>query len=181
MSDSPKKTIDVHISFEASDIQTAMALAIRKQRLFRVIQLLMVIVMALILVLAVLHFLTGLTPIDSELDQLAIYMILAVLLVYSLIRWGMPWWYGRTAIRGQPGFQGQQLWCFHDTGVSVKSDHSDAETKWSLYVGWIENPSVFLLYLSTQMFHLIPKRCLVEGQEAPLRELLTQHIGEPRT
>jgi len=73
---------------------------------------------------------------------------------------------------------------FSDIAVDVSSDgihiitpHSESTVPWSRYQQWVESKDVFLLYVGTRTFNIIPKRVLTVEQQDSLRTLLKRNVA----
>ena len=154
-------------------MRRAMTFAVKRQKPMRVVHWLLLV---LALIIPITYFLDP-DAFRGTMGILCVVMLLMVMIIYPLLRFGLPRFYARNFIRKQPGFQGLQRWTFSDSGVDVHSDFSEAHTKWGLYVGWAEDTGVILLYLSSHLYHLIPKRCLNDDQSRQLMALLNRYLG----
>lgn len=61
-------------------------------------------------------------------------------------------------------------------GIRSQTALSDSKLSWDMVSKWIENRSVFVVYLSPVSFFPIPKRAMTETQISELRELLNRHV-----
>ena len=63
-------------------------------------------------------------------------------------------------------------------GIEARTEQGYSEKPWSDYLKWKEGKSVFLLYLSDQLFQIVPKRFFVaRGDIDTFRGVIRQSIG----
>lgn len=97
--------------------------------------------------------------------------------VFSLVVAGvlMPlltWWQARRHYRSNPAIFSAGRYAITDTGWKVSVPGMQGETAFSSMIGWAENREVFLLYLTRNMYQIVPKRMLAPGDDALLRSRL---------
>ncbi|QDV61090.1 YcxB family protein [Crateriforma conspicua] len=66
---------------------------------------------------------------------------------------------------------------FSDTGISFHTDEIDADVKWSMYSGWIQDNEFFTLFYDQREMLIVPKRALAQGDDSRLQSLLSQYVG----
>lgn len=64
---------------------------------------------------------------------------------------------------------------FSDTGIHIKSEPGESKLEWRDIHRWKYDKGIYLLYITSRMFHMIPARALVN--EAELQDLLETHVG----
>ena len=64
-----------------------------------------------------------------------------------------------------------------EEGLAFKSADTEGEKRWSDYLKWKEGKSVFLLYMSDNLYQLVPKRFFAsEADIERFRDILTRKI-----
>jgi hypothetical protein len=63
-----------------------------------------------------------------------------------------------------------------DEGLHFLTPNSDANVKWGLFVRYLESDTAFVLYQSSRIMNLIPKRAFGAGEGDQFRELLRQKL-----
>ena len=65
-----------------------------------------------------------------------------------------------------------------DSGLITENETGRGTTPWSDFLRWKENERLFLLYLSDDMFHIVPKSFFGAKDDVPeFRELLIAKVG----
>jgi hypothetical protein len=73
--------------------------------------------------------------------------------------------------------RGEITYDFQPEGVRVITRAADAFLKWEAFIKSKETPNLFLLFLTKQMCHMVPKRAFAsEADIEALRELLREKI-----
>jgi hypothetical protein len=74
----------------------------------------------------------------------------------------------------QPSLRGTHHIEFSDTGMVWESPHSSGRTDWGVFVSCRESPQMFILFQSSNLFNMLPKRWFGEDQRAvdQFREIL---------
>ncbi|WP_445145238.1 YcxB family protein [Dyella sp. Tek66A03] len=63
-------------------------------------------------------------------------------------------------------------------GVAARTEQGNSVKPWSDYLKWKEGKSVFLLYLSDQLFQIVPKRFFATHEDIDaFRNIIRQSIG----
>jgi len=62
-----------------------------------------------------------------------------------------------------------------DHGISFRSDSGESKLKWSDIHKWKHANKIFLLYITSNMFHMVPSRALTD--EGQLINLLSKNVG----
>jgi hypothetical protein len=93
--------------------------------------------------------------------------------------WAAPAVFARLQFRRMPTAQTPMELEISEAGLRVRSVHSDAECKWSAYIGWAEDQSVFVLFPQPRIYIPIPKRAFTPEQEITFRETLARCIPLP--
>lgn len=64
---------------------------------------------------------------------------------------------------------------FSDAGIHINSAPGESRLEWLDIHRWKYDKGIYLLYITSRMFHMIPSRALTN--EAELRDLLVAHVG----
>jgi hypothetical protein len=87
----------------------------------------------------------------------------------------------RRAWEGQPREHLVKRWQISNECVVIDMGDSKSEMKWSVFLKYVETPTLFLLYSSKFSFYMVPKRAFADAaQLAEFAALLSQHI-QPQT
>ena len=66
-----------------------------------------------------------------------------------------------------------------ETGLIGETETGSGTTPWGDFLKWKEGKGLFLLYISDEMFHIIPKRFFQSEGDIPLfRDMLTAKVVE---
>jgi hypothetical protein len=103
------------------------------------------------------------------------------LVIWAFVYFGIRRQRYQRAWAGQPNEHVQKRWDVSDAGIVIDTGHSRSDLKWSTFRRYLEQPTLFMLYVSEFSFHMVPKRAFANDvQLAEFRDLLRQHI-QPRT
>lgn len=111
---------------------------------------------------------------------------------FSLFALGIPllWFLGtatlprihaRSQYRRMPSAHTPITMAVSDSGLNVQSKHYDSRLNWSIYLGWAEGESVFVLFPQPRVYVPIPKRAFSDEQLGRFREILRRNIGKSST
>jgi hypothetical protein len=78
--------------------------------------------------------------------------------------------------RGHPNFSQRQVVHVNDDGLHAESETGQSERKWSAYTQYRETSNLFILYLGSRLFEVIPKRAFAIGEGDEFRELLRRKL-----
>jgi hypothetical protein len=96
--------------------------------------------------------------------------ILALVYIFSFMVWRVPSnAYKKMIIRPME-------WRFSQERVHLQSPVASSEIEWNAFINYRETDRLFLLYVQSNVAHIIPKRALLEWQIEELRNLLSSHI-----
>lgn len=62
-----------------------------------------------------------------------------------------------------------------DQGVNFKSESGESKLQWNDIHKWKEGKGIYLLYITSNMFHMVPSRAL--SNENELSKLLSENVG----
>ena len=60
-----------------------------------------------------------------------------------------------------------------EAGFKFENQQGSAVMPWGDFFKWGEDSRIFLLYHSSRLFHMLPKRALTEAQLTDLRQFIT--------
>jgi hypothetical protein len=66
-----------------------------------------------------------------------------------------------------------------EDGVSFKNELGESTLQWSDIQKWKYSGEIYLLYISNNMFHIVPSKSL--SSECDFSKILSEHIGQKRT
>ncbi len=66
-----------------------------------------------------------------------------------------------------------------EQGINFKSESGESKLQWSDVHKWKHGKGVYLLYITSNMFHMVPSRAL--SNEKDFSKLLSKHIGPKKT
>ena len=104
--------------------------------------------------------------------------MIAFLAVWSAIMWGAPRLSSWLQFRKMPTAHVPVTMDFSDSGVHIRSVHTDSQVAWSAYVAWGEYKSVFVILPQPRIYVPIPKRAFTNEQVTEFREMLRRNIGK---
>lgn len=89
----------------------------------------------------------------------------------------LPWWVNRMYLQHRSLHEPYSV-ALEDQGLRFQTPNAEALLPWQHLHRWRESRSVFALYQSDALFHIIPKRCFASPfTEEVLREALLQNAG----
>jgi YcxB-like protein len=103
--------------------------------------------------------------------------LLFLVLAWTFLLWGSPWWSARTQFVKTPSAQGERTASFSSDGVNWKWNGGSSAVEWKSFTRWMETEKLFLLCLSPIQCGIVPKRALNAEQLSELRALLIEKIG----
>ncbi|HTV58409.1 MAG TPA: YcxB family protein [Verrucomicrobiae bacterium] len=65
---------------------------------------------------------------------------------------------------------------FSRSGVNARTGETQTESPWKNFAGYAESSGVFLLFLSSRLFLVFPKRAFEPAEIGPFRELLRENL-----
>jgi len=65
-----------------------------------------------------------------------------------------------------------------EQGINFKSESGESKLQWSDIHKWKYGKGIYLLYVTSNMFHIIPSRSL--SNEIELKKLLSEHVGSKK-
>lgn len=83
----------------------------------------------------------------------------------------------KAAYRRNTSLHGARSVVVNEQGLSFKGPGFSSQVNWPIFVRFAEDDKVFVLFQSSHVFHIIPKRQLSPQQIADLREAFTRHIA----
>ena len=84
--------------------------------------------------------------------------LLACVLAFVLLRLFFLPWTARRMYRQQKSLRDPTDLEWNTTGVTFRSASAQGTTAWEDFLKWKEDERLFLLYLSSCLFHMVPKR-----------------------
>src|ERR1051326_7465788 len=82
------------------------------------------------------------------------------------------------AYRKNRSLQGKRTLVMNENGLDLSGATFSAQLNWQHFIRFVEDDKSFLLYQSSQVFHIIPKRELTAEQISEVREEFTRHIAK---
>ena len=67
---------------------------------------------------------------------------------------------------------------FSEQGINFKGESGESTLQWSYIHKWKYDKGIYLLYITNNMFHIIPQRALTN--ESNLDTLLNKHLGSKK-
>lgn len=117
----------------------------------------------------------------TEFGWIAGIMIALGSILLAMVAYGMLLLPGMI-YNSQPKLKNKYTLSFTDDGIHFLTNNVDSTLKWSLYDKWLFDDRFYVMYYGKRNLTVIPRRALTEnGADAALRQLLTKHIGEPKT
>lgn len=104
-----------------------------------------------------------------------VFFVFLFRLIYTFALF--PWWVRRD-YRAHPNIQREHALRVDEEGLYLESEIGRIETRWPAYTRWRETKSLFLLYLGSRSFEIIPKRAFSPQQLQEFRWLLSAKLPE---
>lgn len=60
--------------------------------------------------------------------------------------------------------------------LSVKTSSVEAQIKWQIYTHFVETPNLLIVYLSSRVYYIFPKRAFSSEEQLSFRELLSRKV-----
>lgn len=81
--------------------------------------------------------------------------------------------------RQQRGLRNEITMLLSEQGINFKSESEESKLQWCDILKWKFSKDIYLLYITSNIFHVVPSRAL--SNESELRKLLGEHIGPKKT
>jgi YcxB-like protein len=101
---------------------------------------------------------------------------LAGLLLWFLLRFVYRPYYLKRDYRNHPNLAREHSLSIDDSGLQARSEVAEGRRAWTAYTKYRETRNLFVLYLGSRMFEIIPKRAFSAVQLEELRNLVRQHL-----
>ncbi|HET9836710.1 MAG TPA: YcxB family protein, partial [Candidatus Angelobacter sp.] len=82
----------------------------------------------------------------------------------------------KAAYRRNTSLHGPRSVVVDEQGLSFKGPNFSSQVNWPIFVKFAEDGKVVVLFQSSHVFHIIPKRQLSPQQISSLRDAITRHI-----
>lgn len=90
-------------------------------------------------------------------------------------------WGATRTFRATPAAQGDRVYSFDETGISVVGGLSSGRVAWPAIVRFVETRDLVLLFLSNQVAHFIPKAAFASDTDLErFRALVTDNLSVSR-
>lgn len=146
--------------------------ALRTTRQMKIFRLIIVLVTCLTL------FLLGFAWANNNLREVWLNTtpFIGVVVVWIILATIGPIYSANKQFKSMSAAQAPITFEFTDENVRMETRNSTAQTAWPAFAKWREQKSIFLLYVSAYVFHLIPKRAFAPGEEDQFRQLLSVKV-----
>jgi len=94
----------------------------------------------------------------------------------ALLAFVIPYWTARSAFNSNKTLQQPGQYTFSDVGIDLMGQSYRSQTEWTNIHGVQETGKYLMLFLSSQMFFLIPKRSLTNDDIIRIRVLIDRHV-----
>ena len=95
--------------------------------------------------------------------------------------WLNTWSFSRKFWKTNPNLHGESVFRFDDSGVFLEGINSHSEVKWEGFMKWKEGKDTFLLFYSSQMAQIVPKRFFSDkGQLDLARQMFAEKIAKSK-
>ena len=157
-------------TYTADDLVSAQWLHVRPRRSLRVVG----IVLAAVFCLAAVAMFLG--PFASDLPW-AKWLYLASLAYFPILFAVVIPYRTRRSFRQRKDLHRESSFCASEDGVHVQSGDIQGLKPWSDYLKWKEGDKAFLLFMSDNMYQVVPKRFFdPESEVGGFRALLEKHV-----
>jgi hypothetical protein len=93
-------------------------------------------------------------------------------IVIAALYWLANPYHARRQMKQSIGLSDEIGFTYHEDGVEFNAEHGDTRLKWHELHQWAENKQLFLLYISGQLFMMLPKRALGAEDLMKVRQML---------
>ncbi len=95
-----------------------------------------------------------------------------------VISFALPYLLARNTMRTSAAFKSDLHYVFDERGVSSTTSASESRMDWSAFHRAVELKEFFLLYMSSRVFHIVPKRVFSSSDQMDaFRSLLRSAMG----
>lgn len=116
-----------------------------------------------------------LISIFTKYSEIGIYAFVGGLIGYFISIFLIIPYSAKKQYRQRRGLRNNINMNFSEQGINFKSEHGESIWQWRDIHKWKYSKSIFLLYISSNMFHIVPSRVLHD--ETEFKKLLNKHIG----
>ena len=85
----------------------------------------------------------------------------------------------RRAFMKEPSLQLETKNIISEDGLVLTTSRAETKLNWSAFIRYTETKDIFVLYVQSRMFHIIPKRAFRAEDVITLREMFSSHISAP--
>jgi hypothetical protein len=122
------------------------------------------------------YMLYSLISISDDWQYRVAFVVILVVVVGTLIKYGAPYWSARSFIRKNPDKLGPNRHEVGPEGTTWQSVQGEGRLAWSAFHQIRETPDLFLLYIQSNFAQIIPKRCFGSPAEITLyREIVRKY------
>ena len=95
------------------------------------------------------------------------------------LSFAVPYLLARNTLRTSPAFKGDLCYVFDENGVETTTSASQSRMTWAGFHRAVETKDFVLLYMSSRVFHIVPKKAFVdESQLQNFKSLLRTKMEE---
>jgi len=122
------------------------------------------------------YMLYSLISISDDWPYRVAFVVIFVVVVAALIKYGLPYWAARSFIKKNPDKLGPSRHEIGPDGTTYQSVHGEGKMAWTAFHQIRETPDLFLLYTQSNFAQIVPKRCFEKPEQIPLyREIVREH------
>jgi len=85
----------------------------------------------------------------------------------------------RRTFKKEPSLQLETNVVVSDDGLIITNSRGEGKLNWSAFIRYTEAKEVFVLYVQSRIFYIIPKRAFRAEEVVMLREMFNRHISRP--
>lgn len=158
-------------TYTADDLIAAQRLHLRPRPVLRVVG---IVLLALACVAAVAMFVG---PVAADTPSVVKWALLASIAYFPILFAVLIPYRARRSFRQRKDLQRETSFAASEDGIHLQGENMQGTKPWSDYLKWKEGKRTFLVYLSDNMFHVVPKRFFdPESEVAGFRALLEQKV-----
>ncbi len=131
-----------------------------------------------LIILCVMGIILVLTAVFTEYKVIAISSLVGGVLGYFLVLFGLIPFNAKKQYKQNRALRNKITMEMTDQGVNFKSESGESKLKWNDIHKWKFSSGVYLLYITSNMFHMIPSRVL-QNKET-FEAFLNNNVGEKK-
>lgn len=131
-----------------------------------------------LIILCVIGIILVLTAVFTDHKVIAVSTLVGGVLGYSFVLFGLIPFKAKKQYKQNRALRNEITMEMTDKGVNFKSESGESKLKWIDIHKWKSSGGIYLLYITSNMFHMVPSRVL--QNEEILKMFLKNNVGRKK-